>query len=221
MKAKILFSAPASGSGKTMLSRGLMALMKSKGYCVQPFKCGPDYIDTKFHEAVCGRPSINLDSFMASHDHVVSLFRKYSDDADISIVEGMMGLFDGYDRGKGSTAEIARLLELPVTLVIDPSSAAYSVAPILYGFMKFDPTITINGVIFNKVRSPKHEKMLRQVCDDLNVDCFGFIPRSPLLENGSRYLGLDFSRQGEGELCDNECVDFIASHLDWQRLAGL
>ena len=96
MKQAFLIAAPTSGSGKTTIARGLMALLTGKGYRVQPFKCGPDYIDTKFHEAVCGRPSINLDTFMATPEHVRELFVRYGKDADICIVEGMMGLFDGY-----------------------------------------------------------------------------------------------------------------------------
>ena len=111
MKAAFMMAAPTSGSGKTTIARGLMALYARKGYRVQPFKCGPDYIDTKFHEAVCGHPSINLDTFMATKAHVVSLFSRYSAEADVAIVEGMMGLFDGYDRDKGSSAEIAQTLD--------------------------------------------------------------------------------------------------------------
>jgi len=118
MKPAFLIAAPTSGSGKTTIARGLMALFTRKGYKVQPFKCGPDYIDTKFHEAVCGRPSINLDTFMASPEHVRCLFAHYGKNADICIVEGMMGLFDGYDRDLGSSAEIARVLGLPVVLVV-------------------------------------------------------------------------------------------------------
>ena len=113
-KRAFLIAAPTSGSGKTTVARGLMALFTKKGYKVQPFKCGPDYIDTKFHEAVCGRPSINLDTFMATPEHVRELFAHYGEDADICIVEGMMGLFDGYDRDKGSSYEIARILDIPV-----------------------------------------------------------------------------------------------------------
>ena len=114
MKSKFLIAAPTSGSGKTTIARGLMALLVSKGFRVQPFKCGPDYIDTKFHEAVCHRPSINLDTFMASPEHVRDLFDRYGADADVCIVEGMMGLFDGYDRDRGSSAEIASTLGIPV-----------------------------------------------------------------------------------------------------------
>ena len=94
-------------------------MLREKGFKVQPFKCGPDYIDTKFHQAVCGRPSINLDTFMATPQHVCECFEYYAADAEVCVVEGMMGLFDGYDREKGSSYEIARLLNLPVVLVVD------------------------------------------------------------------------------------------------------
>ena len=95
MAKGFVIAAPNSGSGKTTVARGLMALFARKGYKVQPFKCGPDYIDTKFHAAVCGRPSINLDTFMATPEHVRELFDRYGKDADVCVVEGMMGLFDG------------------------------------------------------------------------------------------------------------------------------
>ena len=161
MKSSFLISAPTSGSGKTTVARGLMALFRSKGYRVQPFKCGPDYIDTKFHEAVCGRPSVNLDTFMASPDHVRQLFSGYGRDADICVVEGMMGLFDGYDRDRGSTYEVARTLGLPVVLVVDARSAAYSMAALLSGFVGFRRDVRIAGVIFNKVGSQRHRQMLQ------------------------------------------------------------
>ena len=193
MKNGFLIAAPTSGSGKTTVARGLMALFRRKGYRVQPFKCGPDYIDTKFHERVCGRPSINLDTFMASEEHVRHLFRHYGADADVCIVEGMMGLFDGYDRWRGSAYEIARVLSLPVVLVVDARSAAYSVAPLLYGFLHFREDVRIAGVIYNKVGSERHAKMLRQVSDDLGVTCLGCLPKQKELEVEGRYLGLDFS----------------------------
>lgn len=186
-----------SGSGKTTIARGLMALLSQQGYCVQPFKCGPDYIDTKFHAEVCGRPSINLDTFMASAEHVRALFQSYSADADICVVEGMMGLFDGYDREQGSTYDIARCLGLPVVLVVDARSAAYSTAALLQGFLHFRSDIRFAGIIFNKVGSPRHEQMLRQVCSDLQVACLGCMPKCPELEQASRYLGLDFSQSAE------------------------
>jgi len=217
MKSHFLIAAPTSGSGKTMIARGLMALFTAKGYQVQPFKCGPDYIDTKFHEAVCGRPSINLGTFMATPQHVHELFERYSADADICIVEGMMGLFDGYDREKGSSYEIAHLLNIPVILVVDAKSAAYSMAALLSGFINFRQDVHIAGIIYNKVGSEKHFQMLKQVCDDLNIECLGCLPKASSLEQSSRYLGLDFSQTAEHQ----ELVELIENHITWKKLLQL
>ena len=214
MKASFLIAAPTSGSGKTTIARGLMALLRGKGYQVQPFKCGPDYIDTKFHAAVCGRPSINLDTFMASPEHVRELFFHYGSDADVCIVEGMMGLFDGYDRERGSSYEIARVLDIPIVLVVDAKSAAYSMAALLSGFIHFREDVHFAGVIFNKVGSEKHFQMLHQVCDDLGIACLGYLPKSPALEQGSRYLGLDFSEQPETQ----QLINLLEAHVDWRAL---
>ncbi len=212
-----MIAAPTSGSGKTTIARGLMALLKAKGLKVQPFKCGPDYIDTKFHTAVCGRPSINLDTFMASPEHVRALFAHYGADADICIVEGMMGLFDGYHRDKGSAAEIASILDIPVVLVVDAKSAAYSTAALISGFVNFRKDVHIAGVLFNKVGSEKHAAMLREVCEDLQITCFGYLPKEAALEQGSRYLGLDFSQQPENQ----RLTELLEAHVDWQRLREL
>ena len=214
MNAAWMIAAPASGSGKTTIAKGLMALLVSKGHKVQPFKCGPDYIDTKFHEAVCGRPSINLDTFMASPEHVRELFANYGEGADVCIVEGMMGLFDGYDRDSGSSAEIARVLNIPVILVVDAKSASYSMAPLLSGFINFRKDVHIAGVIFNKVGSERHYQMLHQVCDDLGIECFGYLQKSPSLEQGSRYLGLDFSEKAESQ----ELIHLLEEHVSWEGL---
>ena len=212
-----LIAAPNSGSGKTTIARGLMALFTRKGYRVQPFKCGPDYIDTKFHAAVCGRASINLDTFMATPEHVRDLYDRYGKDADVCVVEGMMGLFDGYDRDRGSSAEIARVLDLPVVLVIDAKSAAYSMAALISGFLNFRKDVRISGVIFNRVGSARHFAMLQQVCDDLGVQCYGYLPKKAELEQGSRYLGLDFSEKPESKLL----VELLEEHVEWQRLMEL
>lgn len=214
---QFLLAAPTSGSGKTTISRGLMALLTRKGLKVQPFKCGPDYIDTKYHAAVCGRPSVNLDTFMASEPHVRRLYARYAADADACVVEGMMGMFDGYDRDRGSSASIAQLLHLSVVLVVDAKSAAYSVAPLLFGFLHFRPEVQIAGVIFNRVGSARHYEMLREVCDDLQVPCFGYLPKHKSLEQASRYLGLDFSRP-EGEDALQVLTDLLEQHLDWPLL---
>lgn len=212
-----MIAAPTSGSGKTTIARGLMALLTLKGYRVQAFKCGPDYIDTKFHEEVCGRPSINLDTFMATPEHVRELFVHYGNAADVCVVEGMMGLFDGYDRYKGSSAEIAQVLGIPVVLVVDAKSAAYSMAPLLSGFVNFRKQVRIAGVIFNKLGSEKHFRMMQQVCDDLGIACFGYLPKSESFEQGSRYLGLDFSQRPETQ----RLVELLEQNIKWENLLEL
>ena len=216
-KTSFLIAAPTSGSGKTTIARGLMKLYTDKGYRVQPFKCGPDYIDTKFHAAVCGRPSVNLDTFMASPQHVRELFLHYGADADMCIVEGMMGLYDGYDRELGSSYEIARILDIPIVLVVDAKSAAYSMAALISGFINFRKDIHIAGIIFNKVGSERHFEMLRQVCDDLGVICLGYLPKSDYFEQGSRYLGLDYSQQSESTLL----IESLQEHISLEALTML
>ena len=146
---QLLIAAPTSGSGKTTVARGLMALLTSKGYRVQPYKCGPDYIDTKFHAQVCGRPSVNLDTFMASEPHMKEVYNRYIGDANVCVVEGMMGMYDGYDRDRGSSAEIASMLGLPVVLVVDARSAAYSMAPLLSGFVSFRKDVVKHSLMLD------------------------------------------------------------------------
>ena len=192
--SQFLIAAPTSGSGKTTVSRGLMALLTQKGLAVQPFKCGPDYIDTKYHAAVCGRASINLDTFMASGEHVCELYARHAVSADICIVEGMMGMFDGYDRDRGSSAEIAQS-----------------------GFIHFRPDIRIAGVIFNRVGSPRHYEMLREVCAEIGITCLGYLPKEKVLEQESRYLGLDFSRS-KGTDAIGILTRLLEQCVDWKLL---
>ncbi len=214
---QFMIAAPASGSGKTTVSIGLMQCLAQKGLKVQPFKCGPDYIDTKFHQKVCNAPSYNLDSFFASPDHIRNLYAEHSQNTDICIVEGMMGLFDGYSRSRGSAAEIASILNLPVVLVVDAKSTAYSLAPLLKGFRDFSREVNIIGVIFNKVGSPKHRKILEEVCQDINLEALGFIPKAKEAENKSRYLGLDFSAMQMAE----SAAKLIEGNVDIDRLIAL
>lgn len=194
-----------------------MQWFTQNGYRVQPFKCGPDYIDTKFHTAVCGRPSVNLDTFMTTPAHVRALFAHYGTDADICIVEGMMGLYDGYDRELGSSYDIARVLDIPVILVVDAKSEAYSMAALLSGFIHFRGDVRIAGIIFNKVGSQRHFNMLREVCDELHVKCLGYLPKSPDLEQNSRYLGLDFSQLPESD----QLTALLEENIDLPSLKSL
>lgn len=216
-KTAFMIAAPTSGSGKTTIARGLMQWFTQNGYRVQPFKCGPDYIDTKFHTAVCGHPSVNLDTFMTTPAHVRALFAHYGTDADICIVEGMMGLYDGYDRELGSSYDIARVLDISVILVVDAKSAAYSMAALLSGFIHFRGDVRIAGIIFNKVGSQRHFNMLREVCDELHVRCLGYLPKSPDLEQNSRYLGLDFSQLPESD----QLTALLEENIDLPSLKSL
>lgn len=214
MMKGFMLAAPSSGAGKTTVAIGLMALLARKGYKVQPFKCGPDYIDTMFHGAVCGRPSVNLDLFMASSEHVKELYQRYSSDADVAIVEGMMGMYDGYEKRAGSPADIAKTIGVPVVLVVDASHTGYSIAPLLYGFKNFSHDVDVIGVIYNKVGSERHKLLLEEACAEVGLQCFGFIPRRKDVENGERYLGLDFSKKADA----NALADIIEDNVDWKRL---
>lgn len=211
---QVMIAAPTSGAGKTTLAIGLMALLSRKGFKVQPFKCGPDYIDTKFHKAVCNRPSVNLDLFMASNCHVREIYKRYSADADVCVVEGMMGLYDGYKLSKGSPADIAQTLDVPVVMVVDGSHAGFSIAPMLYGFKSFSDRIRIVGVIYNKVASERHATMLREAAKEVDLECLGCLPRQKDVANGERYLGLDFSHKIDAE----RVADMVEKNVDWQRL---
>lgn len=211
---QFVISAPSSGAGKTTVARGLMAVLTAHGMKTQPFKCGPDYIDTKFHASVCGRPSINIDTFFCDEKQARALYSRYAKSADAVVVEGMMGLYDGYDRSRGSTADIAAKLHLPVILVVDSHSTAYSMAPLLYGFVNFREDVPIAGVIFNRVGSPRHKAMLQQVANDVGLECFGFLPKTDGCELASRYLGLDFSQ----ETATKQLVELIDKNIDWRHI---
>lgn len=208
-KAQFLIAAPSSGSGKTTITQGLLRFLRNKGHKIQPFKCGPDYLDTKHHTWAAGQVSINLDSYMSSKDHVKGLYNKYTAEADISLVEGVMGLFDGAKKMQGSSAEIAELLDIPVILVVNAKATAYSVAPLLYGFKNFYKGIKLAGVIFNFVGSESHYQFLKDACEDVGVTPLGYVPKNDNLHLPSRHLGLQISDEGQYE----ETIEAIATHI--------
>ena len=218
MKPRFLIGAPASGSGKTTLTMGVLRALQRQGLQVQPFKCGPDYIDTRFHEAATGRASVNLDTWLASGAHVQELFARYGADADVCVVEGVMGLFDGYDRSAGSSAEIAQLLDLPVVLVAGARSTSYTLAAQLYGMQHFRPDLRFAGVIFNQVGSPRHERLLRQAAEDAGLPCLGALPRSQELEIPSRHLGLRLGDDAEMLAWTDRAASLVEQHVNLQEL---
>ena len=217
----LLIAAPLSESGKSTLTMGLLRAYTRRGLATQAFKCGPDYVDPKLHSVATGRPAVNLDLFMYGAERVQALYNHYSQDAQAVIVEGVMGLFDGYDRDKGSAADIARLLDLPVVLVVTPRSMAYTVAPLLYGLQHFDPRVQIAGVIFNKVSSERHLTYLAQAASDAGVPVLGSLPRVDDIAIPSRYLGLDVDDLAQIDRYADQVADLLEQHLDIDRLLAI
>lgn len=209
MKHAFLIAGASSGSGKTTVTIGLLRAIQAQGFRVQPFKCGPDYIDPQYHQIACGQDSVNLDTWMSSPEHVRHLFEYYSSLADVSIVEGVMGLYDGADGIHGSSAEIAELLGIPVVLVVNAKSMAHSIAPLLYGYMRYRPQTHIAGVIFNNVGSARHEEMLCRAAEEVGMPVLGVLPRQKELYAPSRHLGLDISeREKISDLSQQVALNF-------------
>ena len=215
-----LIAAPKSNSGKTMVSLALMKALVNREITVQPFKCGPDYIDPMYHTKIAGRASYNLDSWMASDEHVRSVFKQNLPHPGVAVVEGVMGLFDGAQKDKGSSAEIARLLNIPVILVVDAASMAYSAAPLLYGFKNFNNAINVAGVIFNKVSGESHYRFLKEAADDAGVEPLGYLPRDERLAVKSRHLGLHLPGENKQEIFDI-AAELIEQNIDIDFLLEL
>ncbi len=214
----MVIAAPRSGAGKTLVSLGIMAALRARGIRVQPFKVGPDFIDPGLHTWITGVPSYNLDGWMMHREAVCHTFAQQAAQADVAVVEGVMGLFDGVSGHgmEGSTAQIASWLGLPVILVVDASSMAGSVAPLIKGFKEFHPHVSIPLVILNKVGSQRHRRLLQEALGLVDgVEIAGFLPRDRHLSLPSRHLGLvtagDLERREEWIL---ELGAFIEEHLD-------
>ena len=218
MNSQFLLAAAHSGAGKTTVTLGLLRALQRKGYRVQPFKCGPDYIDPIHHRAAAGRDSINLDRFMMSERHIGDLYARYSADADVCITEGVMGLFDGAQKSEGSSADIAKLLGLPVILVLDANAMAYSAAAILYGLKNFDPALNVAGVIFNFVETAAHYRLLCAACEDVGIRPLGHLPACEGLRIPSRHLGLDTA---DADRAIDAAAEQVGKYLDIEGLLTL
>ena len=215
-KISFLLAATNSGCGKTTLTIGILRALQRKGIAVQPFKCGPDYIDTQYHRMASGVESVNLDARFTTAEHLREVFSHYS--RDVNVVEGVMGLFDGYDRHHGSSAEIASILGIPIIIIINARSMAYSAAAIIHGFKTLHTDIQIAGVIFNHVGSERHASFLRQACEDTRTLCLGCIPRIPEMEIPSRHLGLSLDNEKHIESLIQLAADAVEKHLDWELM---
>lgn len=190
IKPQFIIAAPTSNGGKTTLTLGLLRVLRNRGLSPCSFKCGPDYIDPKFHKVASGNEGINLDLIMMSEAHIQQRYKAKSNNSQSVCIEGVMGLFDGAVRAKGSTAELAKLLQLPVLLIVDAKSVAYSVAALIQGFRSFDTQVEVAGVIFNRVRTASHYQFLKEACEDIQIPSFGYLPPLPECEIPSRHLGL-------------------------------
>jgi len=218
----LLIAGTHSGCGKTTVTLGVMAALARRGLAVQPFKCGPDFIDPSLHRMVTGRVSRNLDVRMCGKDFVRATFARHSPAIGCSVVEGVMGLFDG---GEGSAATLAKTLDLPVILVIDVRSAAESVAAVVHGFATLDPQLTLAGVVCNRIGSDKHRTMVAEAIQaHSNVPIIGFLPRREEVSIPSRHLGL---HMGDEHPLQGESLEVLAQlteeHLDLDlllRIAG-
>jgi cobyrinic acid a,c-diamide synthase len=192
-----LIAAPHSGSGKTTVTLGILRALKERGHFVSSAKAGPDYIDPAFHTAASGRDCVNLDPWAMRSELLLKQAHDQSLGADVLVVEGMMGLFDGAADGRGSTADLARLLGLPVLLVVDCARQSHSIAALVSGFVNFRSGLEIGGVILNNVASARHEAMLRQALAVLSTPILGVLPPSAALSLPSRHLGLVQSGEHE------------------------
>ncbi|OBI55103.1 cobyrinate a,c-diamide synthase [Mycobacterium sp. E787] len=216
----VVIAAPASGSGKTTVATGLIGALRRAGHTVAPFKVGPDFIDPGYHGLAAGRPGRNLDPVLVGERLIGPLYAHGAGGADMAVVEGVMGLFDGRigtaAPAAGSTAHVAGLLGAPVILVVDARGQSHSIAALLHGFSTFDPATRVGAVILNRVGSPRHEQVLRRACEQAGVPVFGAIPRTAELELPTRYLGLvtavEYGRRAREAV--EAMTALVARHVD-------
>ena len=226
---RLVIAAPASGCGKTTVACGLMAALRARGLAVSGHKAGPDYIDPGYHALATGRPPRNLDPFLCGEDLIAPLFLHGASGAQVAVIEGVMGLFDGVDPALGldpdfgSTAHVARLLGAPVLLVVDAARAGRSVAALAAGFAGFDPRTPLHGVILNRVASDRHERLLREALAGSGMAVYGAIRRTEGISTPSRHLGL--IPAAEREAVAGQAIDrmgaLIAASCDLDALLAL
>ncbi len=225
---RVVVAAPSSNAGKTSIATGLIAAFTARGLTVSPHKVGPDYIDPGYHGLAAGRPGRNLDPWLVGEHRIAPLFLHGARAADLAVVEGVMGLFDGathpsVEPGFASTAHVAALLRAPVILVVDASSQARSVAALVHGFTTFDPSVRLGGVILNRVGSDRHEAILREALGVVGVPVLGAIRRLDQLHTPSRHLGLipAAERSGEALSTVDRLAHVVADGVDLDAVSAL
>jgi cobyrinic acid a,c-diamide synthase len=219
-KSGLVIAGTHSSVGKSSISSGLMYLLKQKGYSIKPFKVGPDYIDPGHHARACGLPSYNLDTVMCTPKYVKDLFNDIMTKSDTAIIEGVMGMHDGASATseKGSTAEVAKLLGLPVVLVIDGQAMARSSAALVLGYMNLDPKVNLVGVIANNINSAYHAEIIKDAIEQYTpAKLLGCLPTAPKLSIPSRYLGLHQGIEQKQNIYQ-QWAKHIESHIDLKLL---
>src|ERR1700733_12161856 len=223
--ARVVVAGTSSGAGKTTVACGLIGALRARGLRVQGFKVGPDYIDPSHHALASARPGRNLDAFLSGPELIAPLVRHGSEGADIAVIEGVMGMFDGAS-GRGelaSTAHVAKLLHAPVLLVLDASAMARSAAAIVHGYRTFDPDVNVAGVIFNRVGSDHHEQLLREAIEPLEIPVLGALRRDGRVTTPERHLGL--VPAGEREASAREALgalaEAVARYTDLEQIERL
>ncbi|UMP01157.1 cobyrinate a,c-diamide synthase [Amycolatopsis sp. EV170708-02-1] len=218
MVNRVVIAAPGSGHGKTTIAAGLMAALRARGLKVSGHKVGPDFIDPSYHALATGRPPRNLDPFLQGEDRLIPLLRHGSAGADIAVIEGVMGLFDGAlgTEGYASTAHVARLLDAPVVLVVDASAASRSVAATVLGFAQYDTRVRLAGVILNKLGSQRHADEIVTALEATGVPLLGTLYRNEEIHAPSRHLGLvpAAERASESERLLPELAAWISEGVD-------
>lgn len=214
-----------SGSGKTTVTLALMKALVKRRFKVQGYKIGPDYIDPGFHTHITGRPSRNLDSWMMPENTMKEIFQRGSWDADISVIEGVMGLFDGRSgrSDEASTADVAKKLEAPVILVVNAESQARSAAAVVHGFKSFDPHVDVAGVVFNKVASEGHYAYLREALASMGgVELLGYLPKEAEIALPERHLGLTPAGEQAGlDWKIDKLSEFLSRYVDLEKIVQL
>jgi cobyrinic acid a,c-diamide synthase len=215
---RIVIAGTHSGCGKTTIASGIMAALTARGLTVQPFKVGPDFIDPSHHTKICGRISRNLDPFMMGEDGCIDTFIRATAGADIAVIEGVMGMYDGVDgTDQASTAHVARILTAPVILVVDAKGMSRSVHALIEGYRRYDHALEFSGVIFNRTGSPRHRSMIEH---SLAIPAFGYVPRRENLAVESRHLGLKMAHESEnmgefGSIIEESCdLDALVAAAD-------
>lgn len=224
MVARLVIAAPASGAGKTTVATGLMAALTRRGLAVSPHKVGPDYIDPGYHALATGRPGRNLDPWLVGEDLVAPLFLHGAAGADLAVVEGVMGLYDGAAASEfASTAHVARLLDAPVVLVVDAAKQSRSVAALVHGFASYDTRLRFGGVILNRIGSARHEDICREALAESGVPVLGAIHRSDAVATPSRHLGLvpAAERRTQAVRAMDAVAALVAASCDLEELVRL